>query len=56
MIYRYTLIEMPGHDIEIEADYFAIETGGTLVFYKRTPVGEDSIVRAVNARVWRVVE
>jgi hypothetical protein len=55
MIYRYTLIEMPGHDIEIEADYFAIETGGTLVFYKRRQ-GGDQIIRAVNARVWRVVE
>lgn len=55
--FRYTLMEMPGHDIEIEADYFLIQGDGTLVFYECSgDDGDDRIIRAVNARVWRVVE
>jgi hypothetical protein len=52
MKFIYTLMEMPGHDLEIEADHFIIGEGGTLIF--RDSVG--GIIRAVNARVWRVCE
>jgi hypothetical protein len=48
----YTLMEMPGHDIEVEACHFTIGEGGTLIFHGN----EGEIVRAVNARVWRVCE
>jgi hypothetical protein len=54
--FLFTLMEMPGHDIEIEADFFVIESGGALVFYRRRTDGKDEIIRAVNARVWRVCE
>lgn len=55
MKFIYTLMEMPGHDLEVEADDFRIEAGGALVFYN-IENGREVIIRAINARVWRVCE